>query len=68
VTFLVAHLRLDEDGHGKRESSWQIPFKGVVVGATPADVRRVLEPISPSDILSRSRHPKVIKISECSLT
>ena len=66
VTFLGAHLRLDEDGHGKRESSWQITLHGVVVGATPADVRRILEPICPSDILSSSNHPKVIKITGCS--
>jgi hypothetical protein len=65
LSFVALHLRLEEDGHGKRETIWQVIFHGIVVGASVSKVRRVLDPICPPPFRVSSPRPAALKISRC---
>ncbi|HXC28638.1 MAG TPA: hypothetical protein VNV38_11835 [Stellaceae bacterium] len=66
LSFVGVHCHLDEDGHGRKESSWQLTLHGVVVGAPAAEVRRVLEPICPPDIFTPELRPPPLKLTRVS--
>lgn len=66
LSFVGVHCHLDEDGHGQKESSWQLTLHGVVIGATVTEVRRILEPICPAPVYSQIPRPAPLKLTRVS--